>query len=104
MPPLPSDQHRGHRGDLVADRARHHRDVLGVQRHVAALDAGGDLSASIELPMAVGLVGGATKLHPTAQACLKILGAASIARVSLPVASTTASMPFMIPLLWVAAR
>src|SRR5690606_35101396 len=27
----------------------------------------GDLAGSIELPMAVGLVGGATKLHPTAR-------------------------------------
>lgn len=34
----------------------------------------GDLAASIELPMAVGLVGGATKVHPTARACIKLLG------------------------------
>jgi hydroxymethylglutaryl-CoA reductase len=36
--------------------------------------AEGDLAGVIELPLAVGLVGGATKAHPTAQACLKILG------------------------------
>jgi hydroxymethylglutaryl-CoA reductase len=35
---------------------------------------GGDLEGSIELPMAVGTVGGVTKLHPTAQAALGILG------------------------------
>ncbi|MBN1677144.1 MAG: hydroxymethylglutaryl-CoA reductase, degradative, partial [Candidatus Thermoplasmatota archaeon] len=35
---------------------------------------GGDLAGSIELPMAVGLVGGATKVHPTARACIKLLG------------------------------
>lgn len=34
----------------------------------------GDLAGSIELPMAVGLVGGATKLHPTAKLALQILG------------------------------
>jgi len=34
----------------------------------------GDLTGSIELPMAVGLVGGATKVHPTARACIKLLG------------------------------
>lgn len=35
--------------------------------------ADGGLSGSIELPMAVGLVGGATKTHPAAQAALKLL-------------------------------
>jgi len=34
----------------------------------------GDLVGHIELPMAVGLVGGATKVHPTARANVKILG------------------------------
>ena len=33
----------------------------------------GDLKGSIELPMAIGLVGGATSTHPTAKACVKIL-------------------------------
>jgi hydroxymethylglutaryl-CoA reductase len=37
-------------------------------------DANGNLVGSIELPMAVGLVGGATKTHPTAKANVKILG------------------------------
>ncbi|MFC3581867.1 hydroxymethylglutaryl-CoA reductase, degradative [Sphingomonas hylomeconis] len=35
--------------------------------------AEGDLAGSIELPMAVGLVGGAVKIHPTARALLAIL-------------------------------
>ena len=46
--------------------------------------ADGDLSGSIEIPMAVGLVGGATKLHPMAKAALKILGvqsASALARI-----------------------
>jgi hydroxymethylglutaryl-CoA reductase len=37
----------------------------------------GDLVGTIELPMAVGLVGGATKVHPTAKACVKLLGVKS---------------------------
>lgn len=36
-------------------------------------DANGDLVGTIELPMAVGLVGGATKVHPIAQLAVKIL-------------------------------
>ena len=35
------------------------------------------LFGRIELPLAVGIVGGATKVHPTAQVALKILGVAS---------------------------
>ncbi len=35
----------------------------------------GDLVGSIELPMAVGIVGGATRVHPIAKIALKILGA-----------------------------
>ncbi len=34
----------------------------------------GDLEGSIELPMAIGTVGGVTRLHPTAQAALALLG------------------------------
>ena len=34
----------------------------------------GDLVGSIELPMAVGLIGGAVRTHPIAKICLKILG------------------------------
>lgn len=46
--------------------------------------AEGHLAGSIELPMAVGLIGGATRLHPTAKACLQILqvnSAQQLARV-----------------------
>ena len=41
------------------------------------VNADGDLAGEIELPIAVGTVGGVTKLHPTAGACLKILGTPS---------------------------
>ena len=37
-------------------------------------DENGDLKGSIELPMAVGLIGGAVKTHPVAKIALKILG------------------------------
>jgi hydroxymethylglutaryl-CoA reductase len=37
-------------------------------------DGNGDLVASLEVPMAVGLVGGATKVHPVAQLAVKMLG------------------------------
>ncbi|MBP6217167.1 MAG: hydroxymethylglutaryl-CoA reductase, degradative [Oligoflexales bacterium] len=37
-------------------------------------NAEGHLHGKIELPMAVGTVGGVTKLHPTAQVALKLLG------------------------------
>ena len=34
----------------------------------------GHLAGSIELPLAIGTVGGATRVHPVAQTCLKIMG------------------------------
>jgi hydroxymethylglutaryl-CoA reductase len=37
-------------------------------------DEQGNLHGSIELPMSVGIVGGATRVHPTAQIALQILG------------------------------
>jgi hydroxymethylglutaryl-CoA reductase len=40
-----------------------------------ALDAGGNLAGTLEMPLALGIVGGATRVHPTAQVALKILGA-----------------------------
>lgn len=36
-------------------------------------DENGDLCGSLELPLAVGMVGGATRVHPTAKIALKIL-------------------------------
>lgn len=37
-------------------------------------DSSGDLHGRIELPVAVGTVGGATRVHPAAQVALKVLG------------------------------
>jgi len=42
----------------------------------------GDLVGSIELPMAVGIVGGATKVHPVARIALKILGVKTATELS----------------------
>jgi hydroxymethylglutaryl-CoA reductase len=40
-------------------------------------DGDGNLVGTLEMPLAVGIVGGATKIHPTAQAALKVLGVQS---------------------------
>lgn len=48
------------------------------------VDENGDLFGELTMPMAVGIVGGATKVHPTARVALKILGvksASELARV-----------------------
>lgn len=37
-------------------------------------DEQGNLVGTLEMPMAVGIIGGATKVHPSAQAALKLLG------------------------------
>lgn len=45
-------------------------------------DASGDLAASLEVPMAVGLVGGATKVHPGAQKAVKMLDVATASELA----------------------
>jgi hydroxymethylglutaryl-CoA reductase len=40
-------------------------------------DADGNLVGELEMPMAVGIVGGATRVHPTAKAALKLMGVES---------------------------
>ncbi len=47
----------------------------------------GDLAGTIELPMAVGLVGGATKVHPTAGAAVRMLGVSSAPELAQVIAS-----------------
>ena len=52
------------------------------------IDKDGNLCGSLELPMAVGLIGGATKVHPTAQQNLEILNidsADELARITCAV-------------------
>ncbi|WP_037144709.1 hydroxymethylglutaryl-CoA reductase, degradative [Rhodococcoides fascians] len=45
-------------------------------------DAQGDLVASLEIPMAVGLVGGATKVHPGARAAVRMLGVSTASELA----------------------
>ncbi len=40
-------------------------------------DAEGNLVGELEMPMAVGIIGGATRVHPAAQAALKLMGVRS---------------------------
>ncbi len=47
----------------------------------------GNLVGSIEIPMAVGLVGGATKVHPAARASVKILGVKTATELGHVIAS-----------------
>ena len=42
-----------------------------------SVDADGNLVGTLELPLAVGIVGGASRVHPTAKVALKILGVAT---------------------------
>ncbi len=55
----------------------------GVYRPLSCYEknANGDLVATIEMPMAVGLVGGATKTNPIARAAVKILGVKTAAEM-----------------------
>ena len=45
-------------------------------------DADGNLVGSLELPMAAGTVGGATRVHPAARAALKLMGVNSAAQLA----------------------
>jgi len=57
-------------------------------------NADGDLVGTIELPMAVGLVGGATAVHPTAKACVKLLGVKSAQELAEVIASVGLAQNF----------
>jgi hydroxymethylglutaryl-CoA reductase len=50
-------------------------------------DENGDLRGRLELPLAVGMVGGATRVHPTAQLALTILGVTSARQLSEAIAA-----------------
>jgi len=55
---------------------------------------GGDLAGSIELPVAAGLIGGATAVHPVAKACLKLLGVKSAKELGAVLASVGLAQNF----------
>jgi hydroxymethylglutaryl-CoA reductase len=50
-------------------------------------DAAGNLTGRLEMPMAVGMVGGATKVHPAARAALTLMGVDSAAQLAEIIAS-----------------
>jgi hydroxymethylglutaryl-CoA reductase len=50
-------------------------------------DAGGNLTGELEMPMAVGIVGGATKVNPAAKAVLKLMGVKTAAELAGIIAS-----------------
>jgi hydroxymethylglutaryl-CoA reductase len=54
----------------------------------------GDLAGSLEMPMAVGLIGGATKLHPMARACLQIMDIQTAAQLSRVIAAVGLAQNF----------
>lgn len=54
----------------------------------------GDLVGTIEIPMAVGLVGGATKVHPVARAAVKILGVKTARELGEVIASVGLAQNF----------
>ncbi|MDO9537579.1 MAG: hydroxymethylglutaryl-CoA reductase, degradative [Thermoplasmata archaeon] len=57
-------------------------------------NANGDIVGTIELPMAVGLIGGATAVHPTAKACVKILGVKSASELAQIIVSVGLAQNF----------
>jgi len=52
-----------------------------------ARDAEGNLAGTLEMPLAVGIVGGATRVHPTARVALKILGVQTACELAETIAS-----------------
>jgi hydroxymethylglutaryl-CoA reductase len=46
------------------------------------IDADDNLTGTLEMPMAVGIVGGATKVHPAARAALKLMGVQTAAELA----------------------
>ncbi|MFE7036649.1 hydroxymethylglutaryl-CoA reductase, degradative, partial [Streptomyces sp. NPDC057621] len=65
--------------DTRAVEAGAHSHAISPTGHYTSMsrfekDADGNVVGTLELPMPVGLVGGATKLHPVAQASIALLG------------------------------
>lgn len=57
-------------------------------------NANGDLVGTIELPVAIGLVGGATRVHPVAKSVVKILGVKTADELSRIIAAVGLSQNF----------
>lgn len=73
--------------DTRAVEAGAHSHAVGADGRYASLsrfekDGDGNLAGSLELPMPVGLVGGATKVHPVARANLAVTGVRTAAELA----------------------
>ncbi|GAA4617301.1 hydroxymethylglutaryl-CoA reductase, degradative [Saccharopolyspora hordei] len=73
--------------DTRAVEAGAHSHAVSAQGRYTSLsrferDADGNLVGTLELPMAVGLVGGATKVHPVAQRAVQVLGVSTAAELA----------------------
>lgn len=78
--------------DTRAIEAGAHSHAVGTDGRYTSLshfeeDADGNLSVSLELPMAVGIIGGATRTHPSAGAALRLMGITGAARLAEIIAS-----------------
>jgi hydroxymethylglutaryl-CoA reductase len=58
------------------------------------VDKNGDLTGEITLPLAIGIVGGATKVHPTAKVAMKILGVTTAVELAGIIASVGLAQNF----------
>lgn len=57
-------------------------------------NSNGDLVGEVEIPLAVGLIGGITNIHPLVKACLKILGIASSQELAMIIAAVGLAQNF----------
>ena len=73
----------GDRQHAYASRSGVYRPLTYWERSVS-----GDLEGMIELPMAVGIVGGTTKTHPMAGLLLSIMKVTSAAELGMVIAAT----------------
>lgn len=58
------------------------------------VDSKGDLVGEIEIPLAVGIVGGITRTHPVVKSCLKILDISSAKELAMIIASVGLAQNF----------
>ncbi|MEQ5837501.1 hydroxymethylglutaryl-CoA reductase, degradative [Marinobacter sp. NFXS9] len=58
------------------------------------VDADGNLTGTIEMPLAVGLIGGATRSHPTARIALDIMGVQTAERLACTIAAVGLAQNF----------
>jgi hydroxymethylglutaryl-CoA reductase len=58
------------------------REGIYTSLSIWSCDTAGDLVGTLEMPMAVGIVGGATRVHPVAQIALKLMGIATASELA----------------------